>query len=139
MHYKEVNDLNAIENKIDHGDKFYPSVMEMKSSNACADEYIRLKSEGYVLLGYSLFHHERKMSQGILVQTGKKLGAHKVLFSRERSYSGSLSTSPLKSEEKFERQPFVNSLAERTDTQYDSPSNNYVHNALFLVQQAMKQ
>ena len=139
MHYKEVNDLNAVANKIDLGDKFYPSVVEMKSSNACLEEYERLKSEGYKLIGYSLFHHEHKMSQGILVQTGKKLGAHMVLFSRERSYSGSLSTSPLKSDEKFERQPFVKPLAERTDTQYISPSNNYVHNALFLVQQAMKQ
>ena len=138
MHYKEVNDLNAIENKIDHGDKFYPSVLEMKSSNACLEEYERLKSEGYKLIGYSVFHHERKISQGILVQTGKKLGAHMVLFSRERSYSGSLSTSPLKSDEKFERQPFVKPLAERSSNQFDSPSNNYVHNALFLVQQELK-
>lgn len=137
MHYKEVNDLDAIENKIDHGDKFYPSVLEMKNSNACLDKYNRLKSEGYVLIGYSLFHHEGKMSHGILVQTGKKLGAHKVLFSRERSYSGSLRTSPINSDEKFQGQPFVRSLAERTSNQYDSPSNNYVHNALFLVQQAL--
>ena len=85
-----------------------------------------------------MFHHERKISQGILVQTGKKLGAHMVLFSRERSYSGSLSTSPLKSEEKFESQPFVKPLAERSSNQFDSPSNNYVHNALFLVQQELK-
>ena len=56
----------------------------------------------------------------------------------ERSYSGSLSTSPLKSDEKFERQPFVKPLAERSSNQFDSPSNNYVHNALFLVQQELK-
>lgn len=139
MHYKVVNDLNAIENKIDHGDKFYPSVVEMKSSNACLDKYNRLKSEGYVLIGYSLFHHEGKMSHGILVQTGKKLGAHKVLFSRERSYSGSLRASPTNSDEKFEGQPILKSLAEQPHNQFDSPSNNYVHNALFLVQKVLKE
>ena len=81
MHYNQVNDINAIENKVDHGEKFYPTVLELGNSNACVKEYDRLKSEGYILIGYSLFHHDRKMSHGILVQTGKKLGAHKVLFS----------------------------------------------------------
>ena len=138
MHYKEVNDLNAVANKIDLGDKFYPSVVEMKSSNACLEEYERLKSEGYKLIGYSLFLHEHKKSQGILVQTGKKLGAHMVLFSRERSYSGSLRASPTNSDEKFEGQPILKSLAEQPHNQFDSPSNNYVHNALFLVQQELK-
>ena len=99
MHYNEVNDINAIENKVDQVDNFYPTVIEMKSSNACIEEYNRLKREGYLLIGYSLFHDDGKLSKGILVQTGKKLGAHKVLFSRERSYSGSLSKSLLKSDE----------------------------------------
>ena len=138
MHYNEVNDINAIENKVDQVDNFYPTVIEMKSSNACIEEYNRLKREGYLLIGYSLFHDDGKLSQGILVQTGKKLGAHKVLFSRERSYSGSLSKSLLKSDEKFERQPILKSLAEPSSNQYDNPSNNYVHNALFLVQLSLK-
>ncbi len=138
MHYNQVNDINAIENKVDHGEKFYPTVLELGNSNACVKEYDRLKSEGYILIGYSLFHHDRKMSHGILVQTGKKLGAHKVLFSRERSYSGSLNTKPLNTDEKFEGRPILKSLAYEPDNQYETSSNNYIHNALFLVQQSLK-
>jgi hypothetical protein len=78
------------------------------------------------------------MSHGILVQTGKKLGAHKVLFSRERSYSGSLNTKPLNTDEKFEGRPILKSLAYEPDNQYEPSSNNYIHNALFLVQQSLK-
>ena len=138
MHYKEVSDISSIENKLEHEKRFYPTALEMESSNACVEEYVRLKPDGYILIGYSLFHHEGKMSQGLLIQSGVKLGAHKIIFSRERSYSGSLSPQTHDSEEKFEGRPILESLAYKPSKQYETSSNNYVHHALFLVQQSLE-
>ena len=120
MHYKEVSDISSIENKLKHEKRFYPTAIEMESSNACVEEYVRLKPEGYILIGYSLFHHEGKMSQGLLIQSGVKLGAHKIIFSRERSYSGSLSPQTHDSEEKFEGRPILESLAYKPSEQYEA-------------------
>lgn len=134
MHYKEVNDISTIENKIDLGDKYYPTVLEMANSNACIIEYQRLKSEGYILMGYSLFHNEGKMSQGVVIQAGMKLGAHKVLLSRENSHSGSLDYQPMLLDEKFKGRPILAALASKPGSEKENSNNNHVHMALFLVQ-----
>lgn len=137
-YYKEVNDISIIENKIDVGEKYYPTVQEMENSNACIKEYQRLKSEGYILIGYSLFHNEGKMSQGLVIQAGMKLGAHKVLLSRELSHSGSLDNQAPVQDDKFKGAPILEALAPKPDTEKGSSKNNFLHNALFLVQRALE-
>ena len=132
MHYKEVNDISTIENKIDQGDKYYPAVLEMDNSNACIKEYQRLKPEGYLLMGYSLFDNDAKMSKGLVIQAGMKLGAHKVLLSRENSHSGSLDHQTLLPDEKFKISPIVEAM--ESNPRNEKANNNHVHMALFLVQ-----
>ena len=134
MHYKEVNDISTIENKIDLGDKYYPSVLEMENNNACVKEYQRLKSEGYILMGYSLFQKKKKMSQGLALQAGMKLGAHQVLLSRENSHSGSLDSQFPLPDEMFKERPIIQAIMENNDLEKKSPINSYAHLALFLVQ-----
>jgi hypothetical protein len=134
MHYKEVNDISIIENKIEFGDKNYPTVLEMANSNACIKEYQRLKSEGYILMGYSLFDNKGKMSQGLVIQAGLKLGAHKILLSRENSHSGPLDNRFPLPDEMFKERPIIEAIMENEGSEKKSPINSYAHLALFLVQ-----
>ena len=133
MHYKEVNETSTIDDKIDYGDEYYPTVLEMDNSNACIKEYQRIKPDGYVLIGYSLFDNDGKMSQGLVIQAGMKLGAHKILLSRENSHSGSLGHHPLLPDEKAKSGPIVEALVSQLGAENGNPKN-HVHLALFLVQ-----
>ena len=133
MHYTVVNDLATIGNNIDHGEKYYPAVREMVNSNMCIEEYQRIKPEGYVLLGYSLFDNDEKMSQGLVIQAGMKLGAHLVILSRENGVSGVLNHQPLLPDEKFKTGPIAEALISKSRTEKGN-TKNHSHMALFLVQ-----
>lgn len=133
LHYTVVNDIDSIENRIDHGDKYYPAVREMVNSNMCIEEYQRIKPEGYVLLGYSLFENDEKMSQGLVIQAGLKLGTHLVILSRENSNSGVLEQQPLLPDEKFKTGPIAEALISKSRTEKGN-TKNHIHMALFLVQ-----
>ena len=133
MHYTEVNAPEAIENKLELGEKTHPKVIEMESSDACIQEYERLKNKGYQLLGYSLFDHEGKMSHGVALEAGIKLGAHRVLMARERSHSGSLNPEKEDAFRKFKNQPMIEALLTDGDQTSKNKSKSYKHNALFLI------
>jgi hypothetical protein len=133
MHYTVVNDVATIGNNIDRGDKHYPIVREMVNSNACIEEYQRIKPEGYVLLGYSLFDNDEKMSQGLVIQAGMKLGAHLIILSRENGASGVLNHQPLLPDEKIKRGTIVEALVSKPSDELGN-TNNHVHMALFLTQ-----
>ena len=134
MHYTEVNDLEAIENKLEPREKTYPKVVELESSVACIQEYERLKTQGYQLLGYSLFHHEGKMSHGVTLQAGIKLGAHRVLLARERSHSGSLTPEKEDAFRKFKNQPMIEALLTDGKQATKNKSKSFRHHALFLIE-----
>ena len=138
MHYTEVNAPEALENKLDLGEKTYPKVVELESSDACVEEYERLKAEGYRLLGYSLFHHEGKMSHGVALEAGIKLGAHRILLARERSHSGSLNPEKEDAFRKFKNQPMIEALLTDGEQPSKNSSKSYSHNALFLIQCAQE-
>ncbi len=134
MHYTEVNALDALENKLDLGEKNHPKVLELESSDACVEEYERLKTEGYQLQGYSLFDHKGKMSHGVALEAGIKLGAHMVLLARERSHSGSLNPENEDAFRKFKNEPIIEALLTDGDQASKNKSKSYRHNALFLIQ-----
>ena len=134
MHYTEINAIEAIENKFDPGVKSYPKVLELESSVACIQEYERLKTQGYRLLGYSLFHHEGKMSHGVTLQAGIKLGAHRVLLTRERSHSGSLNPEKKDAFRQFKNQPMIEALLTDGKQAGKNKSKSFRHHALFLIQ-----
>ena len=138
MHYTEVNAPEALENKLDLGQKTYPKVVELESSDACVEEYERLKAEGYRLLGYSLFHYEGKMSHGVALEAGIKLGAHRVLLAREHSHSGSLNPEKEDAFRKFKNQPMIEALLTDGEQSSKNSSKSYSHNALFLIQCAQE-
>ena len=133
MHYTEVNALETIENKLELGEKTYPKVVEFESSVSCIQEYERLKTQGYKLLGYSLFHHEGKMSHGLTLQAGIKLGAHRVLLARERSHSGSLTPEKEDAFRKFKNQPMIEALLTDGKQVRKNKSKSFRHHALFLI------
>ena len=133
MHYTEVNALEAIENKLELGEKTYPKVVEFESSVACIQEYERLKNKDYRLLGYSLFDHEGKMSHGVTLQAGIKLGAHRVLLARERSHSGSLTPEKEDAFRKFKNQPMIEALLTDGKQVRKNKSKSFRHHALFLI------
>jgi len=89
-HFTEVNPLVSIQNVADLGNDYYPSIESYAQVNLCLESYQRLKNQGYVMLGYSLFEYDGKLSEGLAIQTGKELGAHKVLLAREEGNSGTL-------------------------------------------------
>lgn len=136
--YIKINETSEIEDLIDVGINYYPTIQTFATMDASLEEYQRLKSEGYSLIGYAMFHNEGKMSEGLAVQTGKKLGAHMVLISRERSDSGSLENQRRLDKEKFRGPEILEFLASKPQFDKGNSSLNYFHNVLFLVQHSME-
>jgi len=134
MHYKELNEVSGLENVMDLGDKYHPRIIEFQNSNTCVEEYQRLRAEGYTLIGYSLFQHEQKLSNGLAVQAGKKLGAHKVLLSREKSNEGSSDHRFPLPDEMFKEKPIIQAIMENEGSEKKTAISSYAHLALFLVQ-----
>lgn len=108
------------------------------NAEASLNEYQRLKSDGYVLLGYSMFHHDGKMSEGLAIQTGKKLGAHLILISRTRSNSGALDNQELLEREQVKRPAIVEALVYKPKFNKENASLSYFHSVLFLTQLSME-
>ena len=136
--YKEVNTLSEIEKTVDLGLNYYPDIKSFANSEASLNEYQRLKSDGYVLLGYSMFHHEGKMSEGLAIQTGKKLGAHLILISRARSNSGALDNQELLEREQIKGPAILEALIYKPNFKKGNASLSYFHSVLFLVQLSME-
>lgn len=134
--YKEVNALSKTKKPVDVGLNYYPDIKSFVNAEASLNEYQRLKSDGYALLGYSMFHHDEKMSEGLAIQTGKKLGAHLILISRARSNSGALDNQELLEREQVKRPAIVEALVYKPEQK--KASSSYFHNVLFLVQLSME-
>lgn len=136
--YTQLQDPIQIEKKVSIADDYYPEVQTFSSTDLCLEAYREMKSEGYVLIGYSMFYNEGKMSQGLAVKSGKDLGAHRVLLSREPGNSGSLDE--VLSEERpgynsdLKGSPLIDALLSREDDKKTNSKTFYLHNTLFLVQ-----
>ena len=99
--------------------------------------YKELQKEGYLLLGYAIFQHKGKLSQGLAIQTGKQLGAHKILLSRELANSGSLNNVEPENgpgyNSGFKESPIVEALLSNKENSKSNGKIFYLHNTLFLV------
>ncbi len=140
LNYKELRVYSDIDASVDEAASFYPSIQEFSNSNACMNTYAKLQKEGYLLLGYAIFQHKGKLSEGLAIQTGKDLGAHKILLSRELANSGSLNNveteTGLGYNSGMKGSPIIEALLSSEGINKSNGKTLYLHNALFLVKTA---
>jgi hypothetical protein len=137
LNYKELRVPSDIDSLVAREASFYPSIQEFSNSNACMKTYKALQKEGYLLLGYAIFQHKGKLSEGLAIQTGKDLGAHKILLSRELENSGSLDNvdpeNGLGYNSGIKGSSIIEALISSEEISKSSGKTFYLHNALFLV------
>ena len=133
MHYNELRELSAGDKVIDQGKRHRANAIEMTSNTACIEEYRRLHAQGYTLIGYSLFQHEEKLSNGLAVQAGIRLGAHRVLYSRQQSNGESSDRRFPVLDELIKEGPIIKAIFEDETPGKQSQLNLYSHLALFLI------
>ena len=99
--------------------------------------YKELQKEGYLLLGYAIFQHKGKLSEGLAIKTGKDLGAHKILLSRELANSGTLDNVAPENgpgdNSGIKGSPIIEALLSSEDINKSNGKTLYLHNTLFLV------
>tara|TARA_B100001063_G_scaffold196975_1_gene189067 strand:- start:1462 stop:1962 length:501 start_codon:yes stop_codon:yes gene_type:complete len=137
LNYKELRVASDIDSLVARAVSFYPSIQEFSNSNACMKAYEELQKEGYLLLGYAIFQHKGKLSEGLAIQTGKDLGAHKILLSRELANSGSLDNVEPETGPGYNSgikgSPIIEALLSSEEISKSNGKKFYLHNALFLV------
>ena len=99
--------------------------------------YKEHQKEGFLLLGYAIFQHKGKLSQGLAIKTGKELGAHKILLSHELANSSTLKNTQRGSgpgfNSGFKGSPIVEALLSTEERDKSNGKIFYLHNTLFLV------
>ena len=137
LNYKELRVPSDMDLLVAREASFYPSIQEFSNSNACMKTYKELQKEGYLLLGYAIFQHKGKLSEGLAIQTGKDLGAHKILLSRELANSGSLDNLETETDPGYNSgmkgSPIIEALISSDEISKSNGKTFYLHNALFLV------
>ena len=137
LNYKELRVASDTDSLAVRAASFYPSIQEFSNSNACMNTYKELQKEGYLLLGYAIFQHKGKLSEGLAIQTGKDLGAHKILLSRELANSGSLDNVDPENGPGYNSgikgSPIIEALISSEEISKSNGKKFYLHNALFLV------
>tara|TARA_B100000524_G_scaffold30546_2_gene15185 strand:+ start:1282 stop:1782 length:501 start_codon:yes stop_codon:yes gene_type:complete len=137
LNYKELRVASDSDSLVAREASFYPSIQEFSNSNACMKTYKELQKEGYLLLGYAIFQHKGKLSEGLAIQTGKGLGAHTILLSRELANSGSLYNVEPETGPGYNSgmngSPIIEALISSEEISKSNGKTFYLHNALFLV------
>ena len=137
LNYNELKVVSDIDSLVEREPSFYPSIQEFSNSNACMKTYKELQKEGYLLLGYAIFQHKGKLSEGLAIKTGKDLGAHKILLSRELANSGSLDNVAPENGPGYNSgikgSPIIEALLSSEDMNKSNGKTFYLHNTLFLV------
>ena len=137
LNYNELKVVSDIDSLVAREPSFYPSIQEFSNSNACIQTYKELQKEGYMLLGYAIFQHKGKLSEGLAIQTGKDLGAHTILLSRELANSGSLDNVEAETGPGYNSgmngSPIIEALISSEEISKSNRKTFYLHNALFLV------
>ena len=137
LNFKEIRVVSDVNSLAERSASLYPTIVEFSNSNACMAAYKELQKEGYLLLGYAIFQHKGKLSQGLAIQTGKQLGAHKILLSRELANSGSLNNVEPENgpgyNSGFKESPIVEALLSNKENSKSNGKIFYLHNTLFLV------
>ena len=137
LNYKELRVASDTDSLVAREALFYPSIQEFSNSNACMKTYKELQKEGYLLLGYAIFQHKGKLSEGLAIQTGKDLGAHKILLSRELANSGSLDNVEPENGPGYNSgikgSPIIEALLSERQTNKSNGDTFYLHSTLFLV------
>lgn len=137
LNYNELKVVSDIDSLVDREPSFYPSIQEFSNSNACMKTYKELQKEGYLLLGYAIFQHKGKLSEGLAIKTGKELGAHKILLSRELANSGTLDNVAPENgpgdNSGIKGSPIIEALLSSEDINKSNGKTLYLHNTLFLV------
>lgn len=135
--YKELRRVSEIDSLLKPSPAFYPTVTEFSNSNACMKAYKELQKEGFLLLGYAIFQHKGKLSQGLAIKTGKELGAHAILLSRELANSSTLEKTDLEDgpgyNSGFKGSPIIEALLSVEESDKSNGKTYYLHNTLFLV------
>lgn len=136
-HFKEVNSIGSISDVEPKNPNEYPQIQTFSSTNACLESFKNLKKEGYVMLGYALFDFEGKLSEGLAIETGKKIGAHKVLLAREAGNSGELNTLSSENEKGFQGAQIFEDLVHQSRQRKSYIQTEYFHSVLFLVKRSI--
>ena len=136
-HFKEVNALASISEVEPKNPDDYPDIQTFSRTNACLESFKNLKKEGYVMLGYALFDFEGKLSEGLAIETGKKLGAHMVLLAREAGNSGSLSTLSSTNEKGYKGALILEEFVHMPKQRRASLQTEFYHSVLFLVKRSI--
>ena len=136
-HFKEVNSIGSISEVEPKNPNEYPQIQTFSSTNACLESFKNLKKEGYVMLGYALFDFEGKLSEGLAIETGKKLGAHMVLLAREAGNSGSLSTLSSTNEKGYKGGQIFEEFVHMPKKKRASLQTEFYHSVLFLVKRSI--
>jgi hypothetical protein len=136
-HFTEVNPLVSIQNVADLGNDYYPELESYAQVNLCLESYQRLKDQGYVMLGYSLFEYDGKLSEGLAIQTGKKLGAHKVLLAREAGNSGMLKALSPTNEKGYKGALILEEIVHKPKEKQSILQTEFYHSVLFLVKRSI--
>lgn len=136
-HFKEVNSIGSISDVEPKNPNEYPQIQTFSSTNACLESFKNLKKEGYVMLGYALFDFEGKLSEGLAIETGKKLGAHMVLLAREAGNSGSLSTLSSTNEKGYKGGQIFEEFVHMPKKKRASLQTEFYHSVLFLVKRSI--
>ena len=89
------------------------------------------------MLGYALFDFEGKLSEGLAIETGKKLGAHMVLLAREAGNSGSLSTLSSTNEKGYKGGQIFEEFVHMPKKKRASLQTEFYHSVLFLVKRSI--
>ena len=136
-HFKEVNSIASISEVEPKSSDDYPDIQTFSSTNACLESFKKLKEEGYVMLGYALFDYEGKLSEGLAIEKGKKIGAHKVLLAREAGNSGELNTLSSENEKGFQGAQIFEDLVHQSRQRKSYIQTEYFHSVLFLVKRSI--
>ena len=136
-HFKEVNSIGSISDVEPKNPNEYPQIQTFSSTNACLESFKNLKKEGYVMLGYALFDFEGKLSEGLAIETGKKLAAHMVLLAREAGNSGSLSTLSSTNEKGYKGGQIFEEFVHMPKKKRASLQTEFYHSVLFLVKRSI--
>tara|TARA_B100001287_G_scaffold178093_1_gene150161 strand:+ start:1005 stop:1472 length:468 start_codon:yes stop_codon:yes gene_type:complete len=137
LNFKELRRVSEIDSLLRPGPTFYPKVTEFSNSNACMKAFKALQSEDFLLLGYAIFQHKGKLSQGLAIKMGKELGAHKILLSRELANSSTLENIAREDgpgfKSGFKGSPFIEALLSVEERDKTNGKAFYLHSTLFLV------
>ena len=133
LNYQKVDEVSVKKAQKNKKQKYRPEVMAFKNGSLSINEYQNLKTNGYKLLGYSLFQDSKKSSFGMAVQMGKAAGAELILLSREKNNASSNDRLFPTLDKLIEDGPIIKAIFEDETPGKQSQLNLYSHLALFLI------